>query len=181
MLHFTLRVATENDESCQIALEAGILDMLLRIYVIFPSFSQAAIDKPEPWVPLRDICRKILLSLSQFRNHHNTVLSHPVSILWNECRPLPPPYSLQKPPLGDDLRNRAVAWRKAPRSCVKRRITTIYIGCLWRSNVYPIEDMEACSDIVELVRLAPFYSAICGFTYNLDSSRTDGHSTTRRL
>lgn len=151
-LQIVARIAVHNNETCQTVIEAGVLEMLLRIYVIFPSFSQSALDNPEPWTALLKSCRSLLLLLSRSSRHRQTILRHPISILWTDCAPIPPPYSEQRPPVDEELSRRCIAWRQASRSCIKRRISTIYIGCLWRSNVHEIENFEACMDLVEFVR-----------------------------
>ena len=151
-LEFVLCVISYGDEERSITLEAGILDILLRIYVVFPSFSQSAIDGPEPWRALLTVCRSLLLHLSQSPQHRDEVIYHPVCILWTDCCPVPPSYSQKPRSIGSGLVERCVAWRRADRTCVKRRVTSIYIGCLWRKNVYEIEDLEACGDLVEFVR-----------------------------
>lgn len=150
-LEFVLWVVTHGEEYLR-ALEAGVLDIILRIYVVFPSFSQSAIDGPESWQALLITCRSLLLRLSQQPLRRNEVIYHPVSILWTDCCPVPPSYSWEPRGFGSDLAERCLAWRRADRTCVKRRVTSIYIGCLWRKNVYEIEDLEGCGDLVEFVR-----------------------------
>lgn len=177
-LEFILCVITYSNRERLIALEAGILDILLRIYVVFPSFSQSAIDGPEPWLALLTSCRSLLLHLSRSPQRRDEVIYHPVSILWTDCCPVPPPYSRGLRDIGGGLTERCLAWRRADRRCVKRRVTSIYIGCLWRKNVHEIEDLEACGDLVELVRY-DLYRTI--MTLKEAHHATDRIPMTRRL
>jgi hypothetical protein len=39
-----IRITLQSDSACRTVLDAGILDMLLRIYDIFPAFSKSALD-----------------------------------------------------------------------------------------------------------------------------------------
>lgn len=151
-LELIARVAGDSDETLQIVLESGALDILLRIYVIFPLFSQSSIDGAEPWLALLSGCRSLLLLLVQSPQHSDTVINHPVSILWTDCRPTPPTYSREARDFRYGLSERCLAWRRVARTCAKRRVSSIYIGSLWRRNVYEVEDLEACGDLVELAR-----------------------------
>lgn len=178
-LEFVLRVVTHSEEGHLIALEAGVLDILLRICVVFPSFSQSAIDGPEPWQALLTICRSLLMHLSQQPQRRDKVIYHPASILWTDCCPVPPSYSQEPRSVGSGLAERCLAWRRADRTCVKRRVTSIYIGCLWRKNVYMIEDLEACGDLVEFVRYDLYVTGITMLTEA--HYTTDPMSMTRRL
>lgn len=108
-LQLITRVVIQNDDQCQTVLEAGVLDMLIRVYVIFPTFAQSTIDGPEPWTPLLKACRSLLLALRDSPNNRHTVLRHPVYTLWAECRPLPPSYSEEPRSVVDDLSQRSVA------------------------------------------------------------------------
>ena len=62
------RIVTENESTWQTILDAGLLDMLLRIYVIFPSFSHSALDDADGWSALLDACRSRFYSLSHKQN-----------------------------------------------------------------------------------------------------------------
>ena len=152
VLQFIPRIATQSDLACRTVLEAGILDMLLRVYVLFPSFSRSSIDAPEHWPPLLQACRSTLLALSQSEINHDAVLEHSVCALWADCHPHPPPYSVEPPSIKDSIPARQAGWRRANRRCVKRRIMAVIIDSQWRSNVYEIEDIEVCTDIVEFTQ-----------------------------
>ena len=152
VLNLVVEIATESDSTCRTVLKAGILDVILRIYVIFSAFSHSVIDGAEPWVALLSACACIILTLSQSSPNRGEVVSHPVYSLWSECYPIPPAYTAVPGPSHETPLSRPDAWRRAARSCVKRRIVMILLGCLWKSNSRPIEDAEACVDILEFVR-----------------------------
>ncbi|KIM86727.1 hypothetical protein PILCRDRAFT_314087 [Piloderma croceum F 1598] len=152
LLQFVSRSASQNDSACRTALNAGILDLLLRIYVIFPSFSRSAIDAPEHWSPLLKACRSTLHVLSRSETNHDVVLQHPVCFIWMDCHPHPPVYSLEPRSPLDVLLARCAAWRETGKACVRRRIMMIFIDSLWKSNAFEIENAEACTDIVEFAR-----------------------------
>ena len=100
----------------------------------------------------RSACACIVLILSQSFPNCEDEVSHPVCSLWSECYPIPPAYTDVPPSLHETSLSRSNAWRRAPRSCVKRRIAMILLGCLWKSNARSIEDVEACGDILEFIR-----------------------------
>lgn len=146
------QLATESDTMCKTILKAGILDVILRVYVIFPAFSRAVIDGAEHWSALKNACGSILLTLFSSEPNHKEVLEHPVCALWTGCNPLPPTYT-ELPLAPDEIPlERCTSWRRAPPLCVKRRLIMIYVDNLWKSNVNLTEDMEACADIVEFTR-----------------------------
>lgn len=152
VLNLISEIVAESDSMCRTVLKAGILDIILRIYVIFSAFSQSVLDGPKSWVALRSACACILLILSQSSPNCEDVVSHPVCALWSECYPIPPAYTDVSPSFHETSLGRSNAWRRAPRSCVKRRITMILLGCLWKSNARSAEDVETCGDILEFIR-----------------------------
>jgi hypothetical protein len=118
-------------------------------FVILPSFSRSAIDAPEHWSPLLKASRATLRVLSRSETNHNIVLQHPVCFIWMDCHLHPPAYSLEPPSPLDALLVRSTAWREVAEACIRRRIMMIFIDSLWKSNVFEIENLEACADIVE--------------------------------
>jgi hypothetical protein len=152
VLHFMIRITLQGDSASRTILDAGILNMLLRIYDIFPAFSKSALDAPDYWSPLLDACRSTILALSQSQVNNDEILSHPVCIIWTNCSPHPPAYALEPPTAYDLLVARCVTWRTVDSLCIKRRLYMILTGNLWKSNVHEIEDIEACTDLVELTR-----------------------------
>jgi hypothetical protein len=151
-LQFVVQIIMQYDFACRAALKAGILDMILRIYVIFPTFSQSAVDGAEHWSPLLKACRSTLLVLSESSMDADNISRHPIFSLWTDCQPYPPVYTVEPQNPSAILRARCTAWREAARSSIKRRISIIYASSLWKSNVYEIEDIEACTDMVEFTQ-----------------------------
>lgn len=158
ILNLIREIATESDSTCRTVLKARILDMIQRVYVISPAFSQSAIDEANHWSALLNACASILLALSQSYPNRHEVLRHPVCKLWTDCNPLPPAYTLLPCTPDEPLADRGAAWRQTPQPCVKRRLSMILVGCLWKSNAHAIEDMEACADMVEFTR-SEFYDS----------------------
>jgi hypothetical protein len=152
LLRFIASIATQSDSACRTVLKAGVLDMLLRIYDIFPAFSKSALDAPEHWSPLLEACRSTVLALSPSQRNNDSILSHPLCTIWTDCNPHPPAYTTEPRTPDDALLGRSTAWRAATSLCVKRRMITILTGDHWKSNAYEIEDIEACVDIVEFTR-----------------------------
>jgi len=147
-----IRIIRQSDSACRTVLDAGILDMLLRIYDIFPAFSKSALDEPDYWSPLLDACRSTIIALSQSQENNREILSHPVCKIWTNCDPHPPPYTLEPPTAHDLLLTRCIAWRAANSLCIKRRLCILLTGNFWKHNVHEIEDIETCTDVVELTR-----------------------------
>jgi len=128
-------IATQSTTACRIVLKAGILDVLLRIYAIFPAFSKSALDAPEHWSPLLEARRTTVLTLWQSQENHDEVSSHPVCTIWTDCYPRLPAYTVKPQTLSDLLLARRDRWRMADSLCAKRRIIMIFSGNLWKSNI----------------------------------------------
>lgn len=130
-------------------LEAGVLDLLLRVYIIFPTLSDAEADDASQKMALLDACRSVMevLSLSP---QIEAISNHPVCILWTSCCTQPPGYTTE--PADNTLLDRGTAWSRADKSCAKRRMTLIYKGSLWNSDIHDMGDMETCMDIVEFTK-----------------------------
>ena len=147
-----IRITLQSDSACRTVLDAGILEMLLRIYDIFPAFSKSALDTPDYWSPLLDACRSVILALSRWQENNGEIFSHPVCTIWTDCDPHPPAYAVEPPTTYDLLVARRCAWRTVNSLCIRRRLYMILTGNLWKFNVHKIEDIEACADLVELTR-----------------------------
>jgi hypothetical protein len=152
MLDIVIQIGAQNDSTCRTILEAGVLNMLLRIYVAFPMFSHSTPDDVEHKLALLDACRSTLVVLSMSPQNQEMIFSHPVCGLWTDCRPRILGYPVDYESPESHFKNRCAAWRRADKSCVKRRLVVIYRGSLWKSNMDTIADMEACVDIVEFTR-----------------------------
>jgi hypothetical protein len=152
ILQFMNHIATQSDMARRTVLKAGTLDVLLRIYAIFPAFSKSALDAPEHWSPLLEACRTTVLTLLQSQENSDEVLSHPVCTICMDCYPRLPAYTVKPQSLSDLLLARRDRWRTADSLCAKRRMIMILTGNLWKSNTREFEDIAACADIVEFSR-----------------------------
>jgi hypothetical protein len=149
VLNFIARIATHSDSACRTVLDVGILNMVLRIYVIFHTLSDTTREDADHKLALRDACRVTLDVLCQSQ-HQEAVFNHPVCILWTNCHSQPPGYIVDGPT--DFVQNRCAAWRRVENSCVKRRAAVIYRYSLWKSDAGSDVNMQACIDIVEFTR-----------------------------
>jgi hypothetical protein len=137
VLKFVTHIATQNDLASQTVLEAGILDMLLRIYVIFPALSGSLPEDVGRKLALMDACRSIVIVLGM--SSETLVFNHPVCILWTDRN---------SEHLDNPFKERCDAWRRTSRPCALRRLVVIYINSLWKSVNDIISGREACIDIV---------------------------------
>lgn len=156
VLSWIVQVAQHGEVPIQVVIKAGILDILLRIYIILPALSNTSQEEANHQLALVDVCRFTLDTISQMCQRAGIPYHHPVYTLWSDCQPQPPGYTrrARDGPTSD----RAAAWRLANPSCVRRRLLVIYRGGLWRSHVNSTADMEACYDILEFAR-PQFYDA----------------------
>jgi hypothetical protein len=139
VLSFIASIATQSDRACETVLEAGILDMLLHIYIVFTTLSDTAPQDAYLKDALRGACRLILGILNQSPQRQRTVFNHPACILWTGYHSYHPGYVVQA-----SIQDRCAAWRRADRSNVMRRVLAIYRS---KNDV-----MDLCADIVELIK-----------------------------
>jgi len=144
VLDFIARISTQSESACQTVLDAGILDMLLRIYVVFSTLSDATPQDVDYKDTLRGACRLNIVVLGQSPQHQGTVFNHPVCILWTDCHSQPPGYAIEAP-----VEDRCAAWRRVSRSYVQRRVIAIYRGSLRKPNNDTVRNIEVCADIVD--------------------------------
>jgi hypothetical protein len=150
VLNFIFRFATESYSACQVALDAGVLDILLRIYIVFPTLSDTTRRNADCKVALREACRSTLNVLGQSQHQEAIFNNHPVCILWKDVRSQPPGHTIDAPTNSDE--ERCIAWRRVEKSCVERRMIVIYRYSLWELGPGSNVDMEACADIVEFTK-----------------------------
>jgi hypothetical protein len=154
VINFISLLAQYNDSARHAALEEGFLDMLLRIYVIFPTFhmstAESTADKRSRRKALLDVCRSALDVLSVESHYSDMVFNHPVYHLWLRCHELVPSYVVWTPE--DALDARCAAWRRVEVDIIKRRLMTIW--CLASTMEMRDRNSEiwACMDIVEFSR-----------------------------
>lgn len=150
VLQFLVQIARNSHLACETTLDAGILDFLLRIYVLFPAFSTSDVENARNKLDLLNTCQTTLLELSKPWDLQDRVVNHPVCVLWTACHPQPPRYSNDIP--DDTATGRCIAWRQVEGSYARRRMVVIYKGSLWKANRHHIENSQACEDIIEFMR-----------------------------
>jgi hypothetical protein len=146
MIYFIAELARCNPSARQATLEGGFLDMLLRIYVVFPTFYSSNAENPARPSALLDACESAIAVLSTDHLHADLVCNHPVHDLWLRGDQFIPGNVTRIPEL---LEDRCIAWRRTEAHFVKTRLMTI-----WSASRYSEENAEfqACIDIVEFSR-----------------------------
>ncbi|KAF7983691.1 hypothetical protein HWV62_19609 [Athelia sp. TMB] len=131
--------------AAQTVMDAGLLNILLRVYIRYPTLGITTTQDSDRKAMLLESCQSLLevcVSASP------SVFDHPVCSLWTDC-------NAQAPAYGDELINpiiRRAAWRRAPRILARQRLMTILGGLLWTSNVGTSGDVEAYCDLIEFTR-----------------------------
>lgn len=123
-----------------------MLDILLRIYVFFPSVGAPTAQDATYRAELLESSQSLLAMLLRTTP---TVFDHPVCSLWTDCQAQPSTYYDDA---RDDPIGRRAAWRRVPRVRVKRRLAMIVRGSLWNSDYDINGDVEAYSDLIEFTR-----------------------------
>jgi hypothetical protein len=124
--------------------------MLLRIYVVFPTFYMSTAEKREQHPALIDACKSILAVLSTEFDYLETMLIHPVHDLWLRSDKLIPDYF--ESTSEEALRGRCLAWRGTDAPIVKRRLMTIWSVFPSLENHSESTGLQVCNDIVEFSR-----------------------------
>lgn len=124
--------------------------MLLRTYVVFPTFYKSIAEKRSYHPPLLDACKSVLAVLSTEFDYLEIMLVHPVHDLWLISDKLIPDYFGGTPE--EVLEGRCLAWRRTDALIVKRRLITIW-------SIFPSLEhhssrtgLQVCADIVEFSR-----------------------------
>jgi hypothetical protein len=132
--------------------------MLLRIYVVFPTFYVSIAEKRERHPALIDACKSVLAILSTEFDCLEVLLIHPVRDLWLRSDKLIPHYfeSTSK----EFLEGRCLAWRGTDAPTVKRRLVTIWSVFPSLENHSESTGLQVCTDIIEFSRYCFPYS-IC--------------------
>jgi hypothetical protein len=73
--------SNHNGSACQAAIDAGFLDILLRVYAIFPALERGM-------SALVNACTSALLMLSRQPDCLEAIIQHPVCTLWAKCSQL---------------------------------------------------------------------------------------------
>lgn len=150
VLDFIGQIATQSASTNSTVLAAGVLDLLLRVYVVFPTLSEVEADDANQKFVLLDACRSIMNALFPSPQIDAIIPDHPVFILWTSCYAQSPGYSGEV--MGGTSLDRGFAWSQANKFVSKRRMSSIYKGSLWKSDIHDMGDMETCIDIVEFTQ-----------------------------
>jgi hypothetical protein len=141
VIDFIALVVDHDDLACQAAFDGGFLDMLLRIYILFPKPGRETSD-------LVKACTSALLVMSRQPEHHEAILHHPFCALWTTYNQL-----FQMPAMLDDsISSRCAAWRRTGKSSAVSRLVTIYKNLLSTSGLHKTAATDMCIDLVELSR-----------------------------
>ncbi|KZP30492.1 hypothetical protein FIBSPDRAFT_1038162 [Athelia psychrophila] len=143
-LIFAAKMATRSTQI--IVIDAGVLDVILRVYIRYPTLGVTTAHDSECKAELFDSCQYLLRVLVASTP---AVFDHPVCSLWTDCNAQPPAYGEE--PRIDPIRFRA-AWRRVPRACAKQRLMIIFRGSLWGSGFDSASGIEAYCDLVEFTR-----------------------------
>jgi hypothetical protein len=131
-----------NDSAYQVVIDAGFLDMLLRIYTVFPAFERGT-------SALSTKCTSALVKLSRQPDCLEAIIQHPICTLWTKCNQL---FRDQLPNVVDDsIQIRCSSWRRTQRFCVMSRLVTTY-KLLSTSRLKDAMATDMCIDLVEFSR-----------------------------
>ncbi|KZP30505.1 hypothetical protein FIBSPDRAFT_109782 [Athelia psychrophila] len=143
-LIFAAKMATRSAQ--QLVIDAGVLDVILRVYIRYPTLGVTTAHDSECKTELFDSCQYLLRILVASTP---AVFDHPVCSLWTDCNAQPPAYGEE--PSTNPIGFRA-AWRRVPRACAKERLMIIFRGSLWGSDFDSASEIEAYRDLVEFTR-----------------------------
>ncbi|KZP30502.1 hypothetical protein FIBSPDRAFT_945867 [Athelia psychrophila] len=143
-LIFAAKMATRSAQ--QLVIDAGVLDVILRVYIRYPTLGVTTAHDSECKAELFDSCQYLLRILVASTP---AVFDHPVCSLWTDCNAQPPAYGEE--PSTNPIGFRA-AWRRVPRACAKERLMIIFRGSLWGSDFDSASEIEAYRDLVEFTR-----------------------------
>jgi hypothetical protein len=141
IVDFMALIADHDDSACQAAFDGGFLDILLRIYAVFPKFGRGR-------SALFSACTSALLVLSRQPEHLEKIIYHPVCTLWTTCGKLFQMLDV----VDDSFSSRHSAWRRTGKVCVMSRLVTIYKFLLSTSRLKAAAAVDMCTDLVEFSR-----------------------------
>jgi hypothetical protein len=148
VIDFIADIVRRNHVACQAVLEGGFFDMLLRIYVAFPTFYKYNAEEKSCQSAMFTACQSAFKALSVNALYAEIVRSHPVYDLWLRVDQL----SSQdvSTTSEESLPDRCAAWRKTEAHLVKRRLMIIWSA----STLSADNDAEflVCADVVEFSR-----------------------------
>jgi hypothetical protein len=120
IIDFIALVVDHEEEVGMAALDGGLLNLLLRIYVFWPALQSA--DKSIGMTSLLRACTSALHALSRHPENRQAVISHPVCTLWTQCGQcfyVPDAWN-------DPFSSRCGAWRQTDKYLIMTRLVTIY-------------------------------------------------------
>jgi hypothetical protein len=144
VIDFIMELTRHNQFARQAALEGGFLDMLLRIYVVFPISYKS--DGEAAYSVLLSACQSAISVLSADAFCADLLRNHPVYDLWLRGDQLTPYYVPRSPE--EILEDRGAAWRITRARLVKRRLMIIWSVLSTHDNV----QFQTCADVVEFSR-----------------------------
>jgi hypothetical protein len=135
-------------ETKQLALEGGLLDMLLRIYIVIPTVRAFGAEKRGPLSALLASCKSVLEVLCTCSLHTEVVCNHPVYDIWLRGSQLH--FSCILTFREDSLEDRCVSRRRTSPHLVKGRLITIW-GMAGSDN-----DDHGCAEFLAYVDAVEF-------------------------
>lgn len=150
LIDFIGGLARHNQVAGQAAVEGGFLDMLLRIYVVFPTFYTPDAESRARQSAMLTACKSALEVFSAGTLHADILWNHPVCDLWLRGDQLIPNCA-PKTPL-ESLEDRCFTWRRAGALMVKRRLMMIWSTSAWSGGNREDAEFQACIDMVEFSR-----------------------------
>jgi hypothetical protein len=141
VIDFIALAADHDDSACQAAFDGGFLDMLLRIYILFPKPGRET-------SALVKACTSALLVMSRQPEHLEAIIHHPFCALWTTYSQLFQMSAM----LDDSTSSRCAAWRRTEKPSVISRLVMIYKNLLSTSNLHKTAATDMCIDLVELSR-----------------------------
>lgn len=149
-MDFIADLAERNVLARQAALDGGFLDMMLCIYVNFPTFYLSEEEKITHRSALLEACKCAFSVLSGESLFLESVLSHPVHSFWLGDN-LSVINGVSKTP-EQSLEDRCLAWRRIDPWLVKRRLMALWSTSVTADSFGEEEIYQSCTDMVEFSR-----------------------------
>ena len=142
-LKFVARVATRL--TVQIVIDAGVLDVILRVYICFPILDVTTEQGSVCKTALFESC-KFLLTMYVAAARH---AEHPVCLLWTACNARPPVYGGG---VRQDSLTRRAAWRQVPGTMARQQLMVAFWGFAWVSDLENMAVVDIYDDLIEFTR-----------------------------
>jgi hypothetical protein len=151
-MHFIEDLARHNPAARQAALDGGFLNMLLRIYVVFPTFYWSNAEEHARHSLLLDACESALAVLSTGAVRADIISNHPVHDLWLRDEQLVPGHADVTRIREESLEDRCCAWRRTEAHFIRTRLKTIWSMSPWYEGNNENAEFQGCIDVVEFSR-----------------------------